>query len=37
VTLVAVVAAAATVVLGIVPQPLFHLAHDVGTSLSDLL
>jgi NADH-quinone oxidoreductase subunit N len=37
VTLVAVVAAAATVVLGILPQPLFHLAHDVGSSLSNLL
>jgi NADH-quinone oxidoreductase subunit N len=37
VTLVAVVAAAATVVLGIVPQPLFHLARDVGSSLSNLL
>jgi NADH-quinone oxidoreductase subunit N len=37
VTLVAVVAAAATIVLGIVPQPLFHLAHDVGSSLSNLL
>ena len=33
---VAVLAAAATIVLGIVPQPLFHLAHDVGTSLSSL-
>src|SRR2546421_1932638 len=28
---------AATMVVGIVPQPLFHLAHDVGTSLSRLL
>jgi NADH-quinone oxidoreductase subunit N len=37
VTLVAVVAAAATVVLGIVPQPLFHLAQDVGSSLSGVL
>jgi NADH-quinone oxidoreductase subunit N len=37
VTLVAVVAAAATIVLGILPQPLFHLAHDVGSSLSNLL
>ena len=37
VTLVAVVAAAATVVLGIVPQPLFHLAHDVGSALSRLV
>ena len=34
---VAVLAAAGTIVLGIVPQPLFHLAHDVGTSLSSLL
>src|SRR3954451_11720872 len=37
VTAVAVVCAAATVVLGIVPQPLFHLANDVGSSLSSLL
>jgi NADH:ubiquinone oxidoreductase subunit 2 (subunit N) len=37
VTLVAVLAAAGTVVLGIVPQPLFHLAHDVGSSLNGLL
>ena len=37
VTLVAVVAAGATVVLGIVPQPLFHLAHDVGSALSRLV
>jgi NADH-quinone oxidoreductase subunit N len=37
VTLVAVVAAAATVVLGLVPQPLFHLANDVGSSLSQLM
>jgi NADH-quinone oxidoreductase subunit N len=37
VTIVAVVAAAATILLGIVPQPLFHLAHDVGSSLSNLL
>jgi NADH-quinone oxidoreductase subunit N len=29
--------AAATVFFGIVPSPLFHLAHDVGTSLSSLL
>ena len=34
---VAVLAAALTVVLGIVPQPLFDLARDVGTSLSGLL
>jgi NADH-quinone oxidoreductase subunit N len=37
VTAVAVVAAAATVVLGIIPQPLFHLAQDVGSSLASLL
>ena len=37
VTSVAVACAALTVVLGIVPQPLFHLANDVGTSLSSLL
>ncbi|HKP88708.1 MAG TPA: NADH-quinone oxidoreductase subunit N [Thermoleophilaceae bacterium] len=37
VTAVAVVCAALTVVLGIVPQPLFHLASDVGRSLSTLL
>ena len=37
VTFVAVACAAATVVLGIVPQPLFHLARDVGSSLSGLL
>ena len=34
---VAVLAAAATVVLGIVPSPLFDLARDVGSSLSALL
>ncbi|GAC1320124.1 MAG: NADH-quinone oxidoreductase subunit N [Thermoleophilaceae bacterium] len=34
VTAVALLAAAATIVFGIVPAPLFHLAHDVGTSLS---
>jgi hypothetical protein len=28
--------AAATIFFGIVPSPLFHLAHDVGTSLSSL-
>ena len=28
--------AAATIFFGIVPSPLFHLAHDVGTSLSTL-
>jgi NADH-quinone oxidoreductase subunit N len=37
VAFVAVATAAATVVLGIVPQPLFHLAHDVGTSINQLL
>jgi NADH-quinone oxidoreductase subunit N len=37
VTFVAVVAAALTVVLGIVPQPLFHLAKDVGSSLKSLM
>jgi NADH-quinone oxidoreductase subunit N len=37
VTFVAVVTAAATVVLGILPQPLFHLANDVGSSLGSLL
>jgi NADH-quinone oxidoreductase subunit N len=37
VALVAIVCAAATVVLGILPQPLFHLAQDVGSSLSSLL
>ena len=34
---VAVLAAAATVVFGIVPSPLFDLARDVGTSISALL
>ena len=37
VTFVAVLCAAATVVLGIVPGPLFDVARDVGTSLSQLL
>ena len=37
VTFVAVACAALTVVLGIVPQPLFHLAKDVGSSLAGLL
>jgi NADH-quinone oxidoreductase subunit N len=37
VVLVTVVMAAATIFFGIVPSPLFHLAHDVGTSLSSLL
>ena len=34
---VAILAAAATIFFGIVPSPLFDLARDVGTSLSDLL
>ena len=34
---VAVLAAAATIFLGIWPEPLFDLARDVGTSLSNLL
>jgi NADH:ubiquinone oxidoreductase subunit 2 (subunit N) len=37
VVFVAVLAAAATIAFGIVPSPLFHLAHDVGTSISALL
>jgi NADH-quinone oxidoreductase subunit N len=37
VTFVAVICAAATVVLGVVPGPLFDVARDVGTSLSQLL
>jgi NADH-quinone oxidoreductase subunit N len=37
VVLVTVVMAAATIFFGIVPSPLFHLAHDVGTSLGSLL
>ena len=37
VTFVALVCAAATVVLGVVPGPLFDVARDVGTSLSRLL
>ena len=37
VTLVAVLAAAATIFFGIVPQPLFNVAHDVGTALGSLL
>jgi NADH-quinone oxidoreductase subunit N len=37
VTLIAVLAAAATIFFGIVPQPLFDVAHDVGTALSGLL
>jgi NADH-quinone oxidoreductase subunit N len=34
---VAVLAAAATIFFGIVPQPLFDVAHDVGTALGSLL
>ena len=34
---VALLAAAATIVFGIVPSPLFDLARDVGTSISGLL
>jgi NADH-quinone oxidoreductase subunit N len=37
VTAVAVLCAAATIVLGIVPSPLFDAARDVGTSISSLL
>ena len=37
VTLVALLAAAATIFFGIVPQPLFNVAHDVGTALGHLL
>ena len=37
VTAVAVVCAAATIVFGIVPSPLFDLARDVGTSFSHLI
>jgi NADH-quinone oxidoreductase subunit N len=37
VTGVALLCAAATVALGIVPGPLFDVARDVGTSLSQLL
>ena len=37
VALVALAAAAATVFFGIVPEPLFRVAHDVGSSLSHLL
>jgi NADH-quinone oxidoreductase subunit N len=36
VLVVTLIMAAATVVFGIVPSPLFHLAHDVGTSISAL-
>jgi hypothetical protein len=34
---VAVLAAAATLFLGVWPDPLFDLARDVGSSLSNLL
>jgi NADH:ubiquinone oxidoreductase subunit 2 (subunit N) len=34
---VAVVCAAATIALGIVPSPLFDLARDVATSFSHLV
>jgi NADH-quinone oxidoreductase subunit N len=37
VTFVAVLCAAATIVLGVVPGPLFDAARDVGTSLAQLL
>jgi NADH-quinone oxidoreductase subunit N len=37
VALVALLSGVAVVFFGIVPAPLFHLVHDVGTSLSSLL
>jgi NADH-quinone oxidoreductase subunit N len=37
VAFVALLMGAAVVFFGIIPAPLFHLAHDVGTSLSSLL
>jgi NADH-quinone oxidoreductase subunit N len=37
VLLVTLLMAAATIFFGIVPTPLFHLAHDVGSSLSSVL
>ena len=37
VVLVAVLAAAATIALGIEPSPLFHLVQDVGSSIGSLL
>jgi NADH-quinone oxidoreductase subunit N len=37
VVFVALLAAAATIFFGIVPQPLFNVAHDVGTALGGLL
>ncbi len=36
VLVITLIMAAATVVFGIVPSPLFHLARDVGTSISAL-
>jgi NADH-quinone oxidoreductase subunit N len=33
---VTLIMAAATIFFGVVPSPLFHLAHDVGTSISAL-
>jgi hypothetical protein len=36
-SLVAVLAAAATVVFGIMPSPLFDLCRDAGTSISSML
>jgi NADH-quinone oxidoreductase subunit N len=37
VVLIAVLAAAATIFFGIWPDPLFHVARDVGTALGGLL
>jgi NADH-quinone oxidoreductase subunit N len=37
VVFVALLAAAATIFFGIVPEPLFHVARDVGTALGSLL
>jgi NADH-quinone oxidoreductase subunit N len=37
VVVVAVLAAAATIFFGVLPSPLFDVARDVGTSLSELL
>jgi NADH-quinone oxidoreductase subunit N len=37
VLVVAVLAAAATIFFGIVPQPLFDVAHDVGSALAGLI
>jgi NADH-quinone oxidoreductase subunit N len=37
VLVVAVLAAAATIVFGIVPEPLFNVARDVGMALGHLL